>query len=65
MRSRCADADDKDSDRSVANKHLHETQINQTCANMMLDTDALILHGVECTLVSNGGLPTHVAHPGH
>jgi hypothetical protein len=26
---------------------------------------ALIAHGVDCTLISNGGLPTYAAHPGH
>ena len=52
--------------RNIANQHLHETQINQVCANVMFDAAALQFHGIDCKLVSNGGLPTYVRpNPGH
>lgn len=47
-------------------RHLHETQINQVCADMMFDAATLQFHGIDCKLVSNGGLPTYVRpNPGH
>ena len=52
--------------RNIANQHLHETQINQVCANVMFDAAALQFHGIDCKLVSNGELPTYVRpNPGH
>lgn len=52
-------------ERYIANQHLHETQINQKCKHMTFDGAALIFQGVDCTLVSDGGLPTYDAHPRH
>ena len=52
--------------RNIANQHLHETQVNQVCANVMFDAATLLFHGIDCKLVSNGGLPTYVRpNPGH
>ena len=51
--------------RWIANSHLHEDHINQTCANVMID-DALQIHGIDCKFVDNGALPTYVRpNPGH
>jgi hypothetical protein len=52
-------------ERSIANKHLHETQINQTCKNVSFDSGALIIQGADCKVISIGGLPTYEPNPGH
>jgi hypothetical protein len=51
--------------RFIANQHLHETQFNQTCRYMTFDEAALIFQGLDCKLVSNGGLPTYDAQTRH
>lgn len=52
--------------RDITNGHMHESQINQICAEAVSDESTLQFRGVDCKLISNGGLPTHVRpHPGH
>jgi hypothetical protein len=52
-------------ERYIADGHLHETQINQTCKQMAFDPGPMIYQGVDCKLVSAGGLPTHDSNSRH
>jgi hypothetical protein len=51
--------------RSFANGHGLETQVNSVCQGIMFDPAVLIYQGYDCKLHSDGGLPTYEPHPDH
>lgn len=52
-------------ERSLSKREVVETQLNQKCRNMTFDVGALIFQGIDCSFVSNGGLPTYDANSRH